>query len=112
MTECFFDFQESDDEKFCEFLELFTREICLNKNSLLEAVVSGRPADEKRMRIKIQIKDEKQRRYSVSTGSKFSDYANFSYFMYLLICECQCSGITPKIYSHRNGFQIIYGVDK
>lgn len=108
MTEPFFEYADADNEKFLEFFDVFTQEICEKKTLLQEAVISCRPIEETKMRVKIQLKDENQKRYSVSTGSNFSDYAAFSKFMYKLIDECRCAGITEKIYSHRSGFQIVF----
>lgn len=113
MTECFYELSDAGDEQFGKFYELFQKEIYEGSVSLLEAVVSCRPVDqEKRMKIKIQLKDDSNKRYSVTTGKDFSDYGLFSHFVYKLIDVCQCSGLVLKMYGHKSGFQMSYVLDK
>ena len=113
MTECFYELEDAGNEQFCEFFELFQKTICECGATLLEAVVSCRPVDkEKRMKIKIQLKDNSNKRYSVTTGKDFSNYGLFSHFVYRLIDVCQCSGLVLKVYGHKFGFQIVYVLEK
>lgn len=113
MKEYFYELSEAGDEQFCEFLELFQQEIYEGTVSLLEAVVSCRPVDEeKRMKIKVQLKDDRNKRYSITTGENFTNYGLFAHFVYKLIDVCQCSGLVLKMYGHKSGFQMSYGLEK